>query len=408
MAEPVKRREPVFAPAQRGGWRGRMAHACRAALGCRLGEIHMTFRLVFAAIMALAFSLPAEAGVAVQAWGGIGKQGVDLYVLTNARGMEVKITNYGGIITSIRVPDRNGKLENVNLGFDRLEDYLSPGYGGRYGALIGRYANRIKNNSFRINGVEYRISREAYSTVDNKPYDERVWEASTSNFSKEARVELSLLDRSGTMGFPGTLRVRVMYLLTDDNVLRITYYAVTDKETVVSLTNHAYFNLGGDLSGSVLDQLLTVNADAITAVDETNTPTGEMRPVAGTAFDFRAPRPIGSRIKDPDPAIVRAKGYDQNYAINGKPGTLRLAARLEDPKSGRVMETWTTQPGVQVYTANYSPPPVALAKGYQVHGGVALEAQGFPNAPNIPAFPSTRLSPGQDYRQITEYRFSVK
>ena len=368
----------------------------------------MTFRLVFAAIMALAFSLPAEAGVAVQAWGGIGKQGVDLYVLTNARGMEVKITNYGGIITSIRVPDRNGKLENVNLGFDRLEDYLSPGYGGRYGALIGRYANRIKNNSFRINGVEYRVSREAYSTVENKPYDERVWEATTSNFSKEARVELSLLDRSGTMGFPGTLRVRVMYLLTDDNVLRITYYAVTDKETVISLTNHAYFNLGGDLSGSVLDHLLTVNADAITAVDETNTPTGEMRPVAGTAFDFRTPRPIGSRIKDPDPAIVRAKGYDQNYAINGKPGTLRLAARLEDPKSGRVMETWTTQPGVQVYTANYSPPPVALAKGYQVHGGVALEAQGFPNAPNIPAFPSTRLSPGQDYRQITEYRFSVK
>jgi aldose 1-epimerase len=210
------------------------------------------------------------------------------------------------------------------------------------------------------------------------------------------------------MGFPGNLRVRVTYTLTKDNALRITYYAVTDRDTVVSLTNHAYFNLAGDLSGSVLDQVLRVNADAITAVDESNTPTGEIRPVAGTAFDFRTPTAIGARIKDADPAIARARGYDQNYVINGKPGALRLAARLEDPKSGRVMESWTTQPGMQVYTANYSPPPVALAKGYAVHGGVALETQAHPNSPNIPSFPSTLLSPGQQYRQITEYRFSAR
>ena len=367
----------------------------------------MNVRVIFAALLAVLTSLPAHAAITKQAWGGVGKKGVDLYILTNVRGMEVRISNYGGIITAIRVPDRTGKLENVTLGFDRLEDYLSPGYSGRYGALIGRYANRIKNNAFKLGGVEYRVTRQAYSASENKPFDERVWDASVSS-GDEPELTLSLLDRTRTMGFPGNFRVQVMYTLTKDNVLRITYYAATDKDTVVSLTNHAYFNLAGDLSGSVLDQVLTVNADAITAGDESNTPTGALRPVAGTAFDFRTPTPIGARIKDADPAIVRARGYDQNYVINGKPGALRLAARLEDPKSGRVMETWTTQPGMQVYTANYSPPPVALAKGYAVHSGVALETQAHPNSPNIPSFPSTRLAPGQEYRQITEYRFSAK
>ena len=372
-----------------------------------LSENHMNARFILAALLTAVTSLPAQAAITKQAWGGVDKKGVDLFILTNPKGMEVKITNYGGIITSIRVPDRSGKLENVNLGFDRLEDYRSPNYSGRYGALIGRYANRIKNNTFRINGVEHRISRETYTTSESKPYDERVWDASTKN-GDEPELTLSLLDRAGTMGFPGNLRVRVIYTLTRDNILRIAYFATTDRDTVVSMTNHAYFNLAGDLSGSVLDHLLTVNADAITAGDESNTPTGEMRAVAGTAFDFRTPTPIGARIKDPDPAIARARGYDQNYAINGKPGVLRFAARLEDPKSGRVMETWTTNPGLQVYTANYSPPPVALAKGYRIQGSVALEAQAHPNSPNIPSFPSTRLAPGQEYRQTTEYRFSVK
>ena len=266
----------------------------------------MNARVIFAALFAGMFSLPAQGAITKQAWGGVGKKGVDLYVLTNARGMEVKISNYGGIITSIRVPDRTGKMENVALGFDRLEDYLSPGYSGRYGALIGRYANRIKNNSFRLGGVEYRVTREAYNTSENKPFDERVWDASVTS-GDEPELTLSLLDRTGTMGFPGNLRVRVTYTLTKDNALRITYYAVTDRDTVVSLTNHAYFNLAGDLSGSVLDQVLRVNADAITAVDESNTPTGEIRPVAGTAFDFRTPTAIGARIKDADPAIARAR-----------------------------------------------------------------------------------------------------
>jgi aldose 1-epimerase len=368
-------------------------------------------KIAFAALLLLAISpatSPARAAISSVAWGGVDEKGVDLFTLTNKSGMEVKITNYGGVITSIKVPDRSGRSARVVLGYESLEDYTSPGYGGRYGALIGRFANRIKNNSFVLDGKSYKISRDAYiySESPSKPYDEQVWTAKPVD-GDEPQLVLTLLDRNGAMGFPGTMHVTVTYTLTANNILRITYRAATDRDTVVSMTNHAYFNLAGDTSGSVLDHLLTVNADAITAGDETNTPTGEMRAVAGTAYDFRKPTPIGAHINDPDPALVRAKGYDQNYAINGTPGTMRLAARLEDPKSGRVLEEWTTQPGVQVYTANYSPPTVGLVKGYQTHGAVALEAQGFPNAPNVPSFPSSVLKRDQHYDQVTEYRFSV-
>ena len=362
---------------------------------------------LFAAAL-LSLTLPAQAGIARQAWGGVDGKGVDLFILTNARGMEARITNYGGVITSIRVPDKDGKVANVVQGFDSLQDYTSPDYKGRYGALIGRFANRIKDNSFMIGGVTYRISRDNYilKEANNKPYDEKVWDARTSD-GDEPQLILSLIDRNGTMGFPGTLRVTVTYTLTKTNILRITYRAVSDKDTHVSMTNHAYFNMAGDASGPVLDQLLTVNADKITAVDDKNVPTGVLQPVAGTAFDFRTPTPIGAHINDPDPVIQRARGFDQNYAINGAPGTLRLAARLHDPKSGRVLEEWTTQPGLQVYTANYPPPTVAFTKGYNVHSAVALEAQGFPNAPNIPSFPSTLIKRDQQYNEVTEYRFSV-
>jgi aldose 1-epimerase len=359
----------------------------------------------FAALLAAA---PAQAAITTTAWGGVGGKGVDLFTLTNAKGMEAKITNYGAVITSVRVPGQGGAMARVVQGFDRLEDYASPDYSGRYGAIIGRFANRIKGNSYQIKGVNYHIARDAYVVNDsnNKPYDERVWSAETKD-GNEPQLILSLVDRAGSMGFPGTVRVTVTYTLTRNNVLRIAYRAISDKDTIISLTNHAYFNMAGDLSGPVLDQLLTVNADAITAVDEKNVPTGVMRPVAGTAFDFRTPTPIGAHINDPDPAIQRAKGFDQNYAINGAPGTLRLAARLADPKSGRVLEEWTTQAGLQVYSGNYSPPPVGLAKGYGLHTGVALEAQAFPNAPNIPTFPSALLPQGTVYGEVTEYRFSI-
>ncbi len=364
--------------------------------------------IVAAAGLLLAAVLPAQAKIAVQAWGGVRGEGVDLFILTNARGMEVKITNYGAVITSIRVPGRDGTMANVVQGFDSLADYTGPDYKGRYGAVIGRFANRIKDDSFQIGAVRYRISRDAYilKESNNRPYDERVWSAAPHD-GAEPQLVLSLTDRNGTMGFPGTVKVTVTYTLTRNNVLRIAYRGRSDKDTIFNLTNHAYFNMAGDASGPVLDQLLTVNADAITAVDEKNVPTGEMRSVAGTAFDFRKATPIGAHINDPDPYIQRAGGFDHNFALNGKPGTMHLAARLEDPKSGRVLEEWTTQPGLQVYSANYQPPAVAAAKGYAVHSSVALEAQGFPNAPNIPSFPSTFLARDQVYNEVTEYRFSV-
>jgi len=364
-------------------------------------------KFIFALTALVAFTAPATAGIATTAWGGVNGKGVDLFTLTNARGMEVKITNYGGVITSIRVPGKDGKMADVVQGFDSLATYTDPNYRGRYGATIGRFANRIKDNSFTLDRVTYRISRDALPESENKPYDERVWDASPRD-GAEPQLILSLIDRAGTMGFPGTLRVQVTFILTRNNVLRMAYRAISDKNTVISLTNHAYFNMAGDTSGSVLDQLLTVNADQITVVDEKNVPTGEMKNVAGTGFDYRKPTPIGAHINDADPAIQRAKGLDQNYAINGKPGTLRLAARLEDPKSGRVLEEWTTQAGLQVYTANYAPPPAGLAKGYSVHSAVALEAQAFPNAPNVPSFPSAVLPLDTVYNQVTEYRFSVR
>jgi aldose 1-epimerase len=351
---------------------------------------------------------PAVADITHQAWGGVRGDGVDLYTLTNARGMEARITNYGAVITAIRVPGRDGGKANVVQGFDSLADYTSQDYKGRYGAVIGRFANRIKDNSFQIGGMAYKISRDPYTLkeTENRPYDERVWSARTKD-GNEPQLILSLTDRSGSMGFPGTVKVEVTYTLTRNNVLRIAYHARSDKDTIFNLTNHAYFNMAGDASGPVLDQLLTVNADKMTVVDEKNVPTGGMRDVAGTAFDFRQPTPIGAHIKDPDPYLQRAGGFDHNYALNGTPGKMHLAARLEDPKSGRVLEEWTTQPGLQVYSANYAPPSVGVAKGYAIHSAVALEAQGFPNAPNIPSFPSTLLRRDDSYDEVTEYRFKV-
>ena len=370
----------------------------------------MRFVICFAVVLLSVFAPAAKAAIAVQAWGGVRGEGVDLFILTNARGMEARITNYGAVITAVRMPGRDGKLTNVVQGFDSLAEYTSQDYKGRYGAVIGRFANRIMDNSYRINNVNYRVARDAYvpdNDNNNRPYDERVWSADTKD-GAEPQLILSLIDRNGSMGFPGTLRVQVIYTLTRNNVLRIDYRARSDKDTIVNLTNHAYFNMAGDASGPVLDQLLTVNADAITVGDDKNVPTGAMRKVADTAFDFRTPTPIGKHINDPDPAIQLAKGFDQNYALNGKPGTLRQAARLEDPKSGRVLEEWTTQPGLQVYSANYPPPTAAAAKGYAIHSSVALEAQGFPNAPNVPSFPSTFLKQGDAYSETTEYRFIVK
>jgi aldose 1-epimerase len=356
-------------------------------------------RIMIAALAVWAAATPAAAAIHSRAWGVWDGEKVQLYTLTNAAGMEVKITNYGGVITSIRVP---GSHTEVVEGFGDLASYAGPGHGGRHGAIIGRFANRIKDQTYVLDGVTHHVTR------DGQPYDQRVWQARAVD-GPEPQLVLTLTDPDGTMGFPGTMQVTVTYTLTAGNALRIHYHATTDKPTVASLTNHSYFNMAGaDAPGAnILNQRLTMNADRYTIADEKNVPTGEIRDVAGTPFDFRKPTPIGARIDDPDPMIQRAKGYDHNFAINGTPGTLRLAARLEDPASGRVLEEWTTQAGVQVYSANYPPSAPARAKGYQVHGAIALEAQAFPNAPNIASFPSSLVTPQKPLDEITEFRFSV-
>jgi aldose 1-epimerase len=301
----------------------------------------------------------------------------------------------------MRAPDRWGHYAQVVQGFDSLADYTSDDYlsrGAHYGAVLGRYANRIKNETYVLDGVTY------HRTKLGKPFDQRVWTARIKD-GGEPGIILTLLDPNGTMGFPGTVRAQVTYTLTRNNTLRLDYRAETDRPTIVNMTNHAYFNLAG--SGSVLDHLLTINADGITPGDKTNTPTGEVRPVEGTIFDFRKPMRIGAHVDDFDPLIRLVHGYGVNYRLNGRSGMLRLAARLEDPKSGRIMEEWTTQSDMQLYSGNYMPPKVALKKGYQRRGGVALEAEHAPNSPNIPTFVSPIVRPGRPLHEVTEFRFRV-
>ena len=343
----------------------------------------------------------AQTGVTSQPWGVWAGQPVRLYLLRNANGMEARITNYGAVLVSVRAPDRHGVLAQVVQGFDSLADYTGSdylGHGARYGAVLGRYANRIKNETYVIDGVTW------HRTKAGKPYGERVWTARVQNGADPALV-LTLTDPAGTMGFPGTVRAQVTYTLTRDNILRLEYQATTDRPTIVNMTNHAYFNLAG--GGTVLNHLLTIHADAITPGDATNTPTGEVRDVTGTVFDFRKPMRIGAHVDDPDPLIQLVHGYGVNYRLNGRPGTLRLAARLEDPASGRVMEEWTTQSDMQLYSGNYMPPKVALKKGYIRRGGVALEAERAPNSPNLPNFASPLVTPDRPLHEITEFRFGV-
>ena len=353
------------------------------------------------AVCLLLPATPALAAVSSQPWGSREGQPVALYTLTNAGGLEARITNYGAILVGVRAPDRSGKIAQIVQGFDSLADYTSPDYLGRgahYGAVLGRYANRIKNETYVLNGVTY------HRTKAGQPFDERVWTASLKD-GAEPSVTFRMTDPDGAMGFPGTVQASVTYTLTRNNVLRLDYRAATDKPTIVNMTNHAYFNLAG--AGTILDHVLTINADAITPGDATNTPTGEVRPVTDTVFDFRKPMRIGDHIDDPEPLLTLVHGYGVNYRLDGRPGTLRLAARLEDPASGRVMEEWTTQSDMQLYSGNYMPPKVAIDKGYRQRGGVALEAERAPNSPNIPAFASPVVRPGKPLHEVTEFRFGV-
>ncbi len=375
--------------------------------------------------LALALLVPG-AGVA-EAQGSIqvarygvtsGGEAVDEYTLTNANGMEVKIITYGGIITSIRVPDRYGNMANVTLGFASLEDYETNNT-SYFGALIGRYGNRIAGAKFTLDGVEYTLAaNNGPNSLHGglKGFDKVVWDAQEAEAENGVALQLSYLSADMEEGFPGNLSVTVVYTLTDDNELVIDYSATTDKPTVVNLTNHAYFNLAGEGTGSIDNHILMINADRYTPVDDTLIPTSELAPVEGTPFDFRTPRLIGPSQRSPDEQIVYGRGIDHNFVLNRDSfddTSMMLAAVLYEPAFGRTLEVWTTEPGLQVYCENWEGQwanPMKFGPGgnfYRQDEGIALETQHFPDSPNQPDFPSVTLLPDETYETTTIFKFDV-
>lgn len=356
----------------------------------------------------------AGLGVSKEAFGKMADgTPVEKYTLANVHGMEVSIITYGGAVQSIKVPDKDGNLADVALGFDNLSDYLKDN-NPYFGALIGRYGNRIAKGQFVLDGKTYQIP------VNNGPnalhggpkgFDKQVWSATPITDSEWVGVELTYFSPDGQMGFPGNLAVTVRYTLNNDNELRIDYSAVTDKDTVVNLTNHTYFNLAGAGHGTILDQVAMINADKFTPVDKTLIPTGELQEVKGTPFDFTQPTAIGARIQADNEQLKNAEpkqgGYDHNWVFDN-PGNLNaLAVRVFDPKSGRVVEMYTTEPGVQFYVGNFLDGSLKGKDGltYEHWGAFTLEAQHYPDSPNQAAFPSTELKAGEKYSQTTIYKF---
>ena len=336
---------------------------------------------------------------------------IDLYTLRNTNGMEARITNYGGIVVSLTAPDRNGAYEDVVLGFDDVEQYMGPH--PYFGAIVGRYGNRIANGRFTLNGETYALAQNNGENAlhgGRNGFDKAVWQAEPVTTDEGQALRLTYLSPDGEEGYPGNLSVAVTYTLTDDDALRIDYEATTDKATPVNLTNHSYFNLAGQGAGTILDHQIQINADRFTPVDGGLIPTGELRPVSGTPFDFRQPAAIGLRIEDSDEQIAFGGGYDHNFVLNGEAGEMKLAARVYEPTSGRVMEVHTTEPGVQFYTGNFLSGDIT-GKGGTAYGrryGFCLETQHFPDSPNKPDFPDTILEPGERYTSTTIYRFSAE
>jgi aldose 1-epimerase len=334
---------------------------------------------------------------------------VRIYTLTNQSGVEARITTYGGRLVSLKTPDRKGAMGDVILGFDSVAGYVDNA-GPFFGALIGRYGNRIGDAKFSFNGVEYRVDKnDGANSLHGgaQGFDKKIW---TAKELPDRGLELTYLSKDGEEGYPGNLKATVTYHLTDANELKIDYLATTDKATVVNLTNHTYFNLRGAGDGDILGHVMLLNADRFTPVDSGLIPTGELRSVAGSPFDFRNATAIGARIGQNDEQLKLGKGYDHNWVLNRTGAGLSLAARVEEPTSGRVLEVTTSEPGIQFYTGNFLDGS-ARGKGGKTYGlrsGFCLETQHFPDSPNKPKFPSTTLKPGDQYRSSTVFKFSTK
>jgi aldose 1-epimerase len=375
-------------------------------------KLLLNLRLLF--FVALIFS-PLAVAVAQPAISkapfGTTKNGesVDIYTLRNRNGMETKITNYGGIVVSLTAPDLANKFADVVLGYNTLDDYMNPPF-PYFGAIIGRYGNRIAKGRFTLNGVEYKL---AVNNGENHlhggliGFDKVVWTAQQIKSPAGPALSLTYVSKDGEEGYPGNLRVRVVYTLTNKNELRIDYTASTDKDTVLNLTHHSYFNLAGEGNGDILNHVVILKARQFVPTDASSIPTGELKDVVNTPFDFRIGHAIGDRIDQVDQQLKFGNGYDHTWVIDGKAGVLREAAFVYEATTGRAMEVWTTEPGVQFYTGNFldGSRPGKSGKPYPRRSGFCLETQHYPDSPNRPNFPTTTLRKGATYRSTTIYRF---
>lgn len=336
---------------------------------------------------------------------------IEQYTLKNANGVEMDVITYGGRITSLKVPNKDGKLENVVLGFDNIEDYQKDN--PFFGALIGRYGNRIAKGKFTLNGEEFTLatndgSNHLHGGVNG--FDRVVWTATPVEGTEDSTLKLTYTSKDGEEGYPGNLEVTVTYTLTKDNAVEVAYEATTDKATVVNLTQHAYFNLTGDFSKDILNHDVVINADAFLPVDETLIPTGEIRKVEGTPFNFNSSKKIGKEINADNEQLKRGKGYDHCWVLNGEKGDMRFVASAYDETSGRFMEISTEEPAIQFYTGNFLDGTLPMVNGgkYAHRTGFCLETQHYPDSPNQDNFPSTVLNPGNTYKTKTTFKFSTK